>query len=235
MTELFWAYENAKVRDAGALPPEPLDLDYGAPEGPMPHDLQRAAALGRPVTPTDCGPIRVISRYGFVVRCPARAVFRRTSHPISERAFADSEASFGLAEVGGDPWPTGDSGFVASWISGSEYVKVQTGIMIFFPTETYLYQGPLPNAQLLKDARAEVMAGLEYPSKARTWMHNDERLAWSSINVIVRLPPLGQSIVLEPEEPLVWVFPVSPRASLKMTRMPVPSLRRDQESGGEQP
>jgi hypothetical protein len=230
MVDLFWAYENARVRDAGTFPPEPLDLAYGTSDGPAVQDLQRAAALGRPVTPADCGPVRVISRYGFVVRCPGRTVLRRATHPVSERIFTDAFASYGHAEVGGDPWPTGDSGFVASWISGSEYVKIQTGVMIFFPFDMYLYQGPLPNTQLLDHATAEIMAGLEYPSKDRVWTHDGDSLAWSSINVIVRLPPLGRALWIDAGAPLAWVFPVPSRTAVHMARMPLPGHRRDPES-----
>ena len=230
MVDLFWAYENARVRDAGTLPPEPLDLAYGTPAGPPVRDLQRAAALGRPVTPADCGPVRVISRYGFVVRCPARTVLRRAEHPVGERVFTDTSACYGHAEVGGDPWPAGDSGFVASWISGSEYVKIQTGIMIFFPPDMYLYQGPLPNTQLLDHATAEVMAGLEYPSKDRVWTRDDgDSLAWSSINVIVRLPPPGRALQIDSGAPLAWVFPVPSRAAVHLARMPVSGRRPERE------
>lgn len=223
MADLYWAFENGKVRDAGALPPEPLDLAYGRPDGPAPRQIARAAALGRPVTPADCGPIRLISQYGFTVRCPGRAVLQRTMVPSDDHATA-SLARSGLIEVGGDRWPVGDSGFIASWITGSEYVKIQTGIMIFFPATHYLYQGPLPNAQLNPDACADVMAGLEYPSAQRRWKHEGELLAWSSINVIVRLPPPGQRVELAAGEPLVWVFPAPSRAAVRMQRMPPESL-----------
>jgi len=235
MVDLFWAYENASVRDAGAFPPEPLDLAYGAPDGPPVRDLQRAAALGRPVTPADCGPIRVISRYGFVVRCPRSTVLRRAKHPANERVFTASNASYGHAEVGGDPWPAGDSGFVASWISGSEYVKIQTGVMIFFPFDMYLYQGPLPNPQLLDHVTAEVMAGLEYPSKDRVWSQDGSSYAWSSINVIVRLPAPGRTLRIDAGAPLVWVFPVLSRAAVHISRMPLSGHRRDAESTRSEP
>jgi hypothetical protein len=229
MVDLFWAYENARVRDAGTFPPEPLDLAYGTPAAPPAQDLQRAAAVGRPVKPADCGPIRVISRYGFLVRCPGRTILRRATHPVGERIFTDTNASYGHAEVGGAPWPIGDSGFVASWISGSEYVKIQTGVMVFFPPDMYLYQGPLPNVQLLDCASADVMAGLEYPSKDRVWTHDGDSLAWSSINVIVRLPPLGRTLSIDAGTPLAWLFPVPSRTAVHMARMPLLGQHHGQE------
>ena len=219
MPDLLWAFENVAVRDAGALPPVPLELDYGVPRGAPARDLPRAAALGRPVTPADCGPVRVISRYGFAVRCPGKVVLRRAGNPSADRHFADDHASFGHAVIGGDRWPQGDSGFIASWLSGSEYVKVQTGVMLFFPRDVYLYQGPLPNAQLVDGPHLDVMAGMEYPSKDRLWPAADGDLAWSSINVIVRLPPHEETVELAAGDPLCWVFAAPARSTVSLRRM----------------
>ncbi|MEV6923927.1 hypothetical protein AB0M46_05360 [Dactylosporangium sp. NPDC051485] len=223
MADLFWAFENPAVRDAGALPPVQLGLDYGTRPAPTPKDLQRAAALGRPVTPADCGPIRVISRYGFMIRCPGRVVLQRAEHRRTERLFTNELAAYGVAEIRGDRWPIGDTGFIASWISGSEYVKIQTGVMLFFPRDMYLYQGPLPNAQLVDGLDVEVMAGLEYPSKDRLWPDHDGDLAWASINAIVRIPQPGQIIELAAGDPLCWVFPVSARSEFQLSKLPLPS------------
>jgi hypothetical protein len=230
MPELLWAYENAAARDAGALPPIAFDAPYGRRTEPPSKDIQRAAALGRPVTPADCGPVRVIAQYGFAVRCPGRVTLRRAAQPTSEREFTDSTASYGQAVIGGSPWPTGDTGFVASWISGSEYVKIQTGIMLFFPRDVYLYQGPLPNSQLLPGPPVDVMAGMEYPSRDRQWLMGDTQLAWSSLNFIVRLPPVGETVRIEPGQPLGWIFPVLPRAALTLGRF-TPEPQTTTESG----
>lgn len=229
MGELFWAYENQSVRSAGALPPVPLDLVYGMPSGPPVKDVQRAAALGRPVTPADCGPVRVISRYGFVVRCPGEVVLQRAEPPQHDRHFGENRAAFGSAVVAGGRWPQGDSGFIASWIAGSEYVKVQTGVMVFFPEDTYLYQGPLPNAQLLDGPVPDVMAAMEYPSRDRLWPLRGRRVPWASVNVIVRLPPLGMSVHIVAGAPLCWFFSVAPRPQLKLEKLP--SVERTEEPG----
>jgi hypothetical protein len=221
MPDLYWAFENAAVRDAGALPPEHLELKYGLRQGAPPKDLQRAAALGRPVTPADCGPIRVIARYGFVIRCPGRVVLRRAESERRERLHTPELAAFGPAQIEGDPWPVGDSGFIASWISGSEYVKIQTGILLAFPRDMYLYQGPLPNAQLVDGLDVEVMAALEYPSKDRIWPDQNGHLAWASINVISRLPAPGRTVELAAGDPLCWVFPVVARSAVQLSKLPL--------------
>ncbi len=102
--------------------------------------------------------------------------------------------------------------------------------MIFFPLDMYLYQGPLPNTQLLNLATAEIMAGLKYPSKDRVWTRDDgDSLAWSSINVIVRLPPPGRALQIDSGAPLAWVFPVPSRAAVHLARMPVSGRRPERE------
>lgn len=219
MAELLWAYESAAARRAGALPPLSLDLSCGWRTEPPAKDIQRAAALGRRVTPADCGPVRVISRYGFAVRCPGSVTLRRAAQPVNERQFTDTGASFGEAVIGGSPWPIGDTGFVASWITGSEYVKIHTGVMLFFPRDMYLYQGPLPNRQLLDGHDVDVMAGIEYPSRDRMWPVGDTQVPWSSINVIVRLPPPGAIINIQAGHALCWVFPVPSRSAVRMTKL----------------
>lgn len=219
MPDLEWAFENEAVRDAGALPPEPLDLAYATRTAPPARDVQRAAALGRPVTPADCGPVRAIATYGYAVRCPGHVTLTRATTPTRERQLGSSTAAFGHAVIGGDPWPVGDSGRIASWISGSDYVKIQTGVMIFFPREAYLYQGPLPNSGLIADLALDVMAGLEYPTRKQTWPLGDpEGRPWASINVIVRLPPPGRTVTIGPGDPLCWVFAVPTRSAQTLSR-----------------
>jgi hypothetical protein len=100
-------------------------------------------------------------------------------------------------------------------------VKIQTGVMLFFPRDAYLYQGPLPNAQLIDGPRLDVMAGMEYPSKDRLWRTADGDLAWSSINVIVRLPRIGETVEIAAGAPLCWVFPAPTRSAVTLNRMDV--------------
>jgi len=224
MPELYWAYENAACRDAGAIVPEPPDMTYAHRTLPAAKDLAREAELGRPVLPFDCPPVRLIAGYGFQVYCPGEVVLKRADHRRRLRSFATNHASFGLADIGGDPWPQSDSGLVASWISGSEFVKIQTGIMVFFPIDTYLYQGPLPNAGLDGDGGADVMAGLEYPHAKRQREIAGATYGWSCLNVIVRLPPQGQVVKLGRGDPLAWFFAVPKRAEVSLTRYrPIPS------------
>lgn len=230
MADLFWAFENPAAKAAGALPPSLLELNYGRREGAAPKDLQRAAALGRPITPADCGPIRVIAGYGVLVSCPGSVTLRRAESPRAERSFAPGSASFGLAEISGDGWPVGDTGLIASWIGGSEYVKIQTGIMIFFPRGMSLYQGPLPNVQLTDAPSVEVMAGIEYASKNRLWPSEGEALAWSSINVIVRLPEHGRTVKLDRGDPLCWAFPVPARSAITLKKLALSDTAQDAAS-----
>jgi hypothetical protein len=224
---LLWSYETAACESAGALPPESMRLHYGERDPQSPYSsrdyatIWRAIENGYQVKPSDCPPIRLIARYGVIVRCPGTVVLRRLERRASVREFEPGCARFGIAEVAGDTWPVGDSGFVASWIAGSEFVKIQTGIVMFFPKRYCLYQGPLPNRTLIRDADAEVMAGVEYAVPSRIRTIDARRYGVADMNVIVRLPPAGTELRLPRGAALAWVCPLLPVSSVRI--MPLPS------------
>jgi hypothetical protein len=209
---IYWEFGGPEVEAAGARPPEPMDLDYGRlpPGDPRPHgiDLQRAALAGRKVTPADCPPIRVISRYGFMLRSPGAVDLRRVSPPARWREFAEDSSSYGSVRVAGDRWPEGDSGFVASWISGSDFVKIHTGIRLWYPADHLLMTGPLPNLTELNGSVAghAVMAGLEYSRPDHMRDIDGESHARAVLNIVVKIPDLpGECWAVPAGEPLAWL------------------------------
>lgn len=209
---IHWEFGSPELEAAGARPPEPMDLDYGRlpPGDPRPHGtgLQRAALAGRKVTPADCPPIRVISRYGFVLRCPGAVRVWRTEPPARWRRFDEDSSSYGSVRVAGDRWPEGDSGFVASWISGSDFVKVQTGVRLWYPADHLLMTGPVPNLAELSGSAAghAVMAGLEYSRPDVTRVIGGTRCARSVLNVVVKIPDRpGDCWAVDAGEPLAWL------------------------------
>lgn len=201
---MYWAFDNALSKEAGAYPPEPLDLSYGRrlhrEDRLRGTDLQRAYTVsGREVRPADCGPVRLISRFGHVVRAPGRIVIEREEPEARWRDFSDVSSAYGPVRVSGDRWHGTESGFVASWIAGSEYVKISTGVLVFFPKGYLLYQGPVPNRQLVDDPdvapdRLEVMAGLESYAPDRSREVDSRIVGTAAMNVIARVPQ-DQSIV----------------------------------------
>lgn len=206
MLDLKWAFESQLVKKYGAIPPENLDLKYALRLQKKEKDLSRAVAKGRKVHPYDCGPIAVIARYGFSVRCPGNVILERNVNILTEREFGDDYAAFGESIIKGDAWPNSDSGFIASWIAGSEYVKIQTGILIFFPKNSHLYQGPVPNSSLM-DIHFQTMAGIEYGNPIRQCTINNILYNYSSLNIIVRLPPTGETLALKRGQEIAWFFP----------------------------
>lgn len=219
---LRWAYESELHERAGALPPVRMELAYGRQDPASPYRAReytarwRAIEAGYRVEPSDCPPVRYTSRYGVCIRCPADTWFRRAAAPRDERRFEDELAAFGLAEVGGAPWPRSDSGFVASWIAGSEYVKVQTGLRVYYDADACLFQGPLPNPQLLDVGDLEVMTGIEPPARTRRTVIDGRDHGVCDVNLICRLPPPGRTITLARGTPLAWVFEVAPAAQVRL-------------------
>ncbi len=221
---LYWNYQSVQCRDAGAIPPEPISLPYGKRSKQSPFSSKdyttvwRAIENGYITQPSDCPPVRLIANYGFSVCSPGKVIIRRLPKHLPLRGFESDRAMFGFAEVGGDPWPNSDSGFIASWIAGSEFVKVQTGIVIFFPTDCYLYQGPLPNTSLLSQPNIDVMAGLEYPSKERVVEINGKYYGTANLNIIVKLPQGEETITLKSGDFLAWFFVLSIRGNNRLTK-----------------
>jgi hypothetical protein len=220
---LHWLYETDACRDAGARPPERMRLPYGDRDQESPFNsrdyaiIWRAIEAGYEVKPHHCPPVRVISRYGILLRCPGAVYARRLAERTAAREFSESRARYGIVEVAGDLWPIGDSGFIASWIAGSEFVKVQTGISILFPADWCLYQGPIPNQTLLDGSGVEVMAGIEYAVDKRTREMGGVRYGVANMNVIVRLPPIGAALELSSGTPLAWAFPLLPPSRIEIT------------------
>jgi hypothetical protein len=123
------------------------------------------------------------------------------------REYDDDSSGYGWCRVSGDRWPEGDSGYVASWISGSEFVKIQVGITVLYPTRFMLYEGPLPNLALTDapEALSSVMAGLNYPRAEATELIDGQPHSRAVMNVIMRIPQHpGRRVELSTGQPLAW-------------------------------
>lgn len=227
---MFWAFDNIKSKDAGAYPPEPASLPYGQPDENSGRlrgsELQREyVRSGREVGPTDCGPVRLLSRFGHIVRSPGHIVLQREEPQLKWRDFQATSSGYGPVRVGGSPWHGTESGFVASWVAGSEYVKLTTGLLVFFPKGQLLYQGPVPNRQLITDQQyapkqLDIMAGLEYFDSERSREIEGERYGMAAINMIVRLPQHTCPIEVREGQILGWFCLVAPPANQKLADLP---------------
>ncbi len=210
--KLYWRFANEAVRIAGAVPPVKLNLNYGIQSLDSPFCTKdyiarwRAIEGGAKVQPADCPPIRTISRYGFCVVSPGVVILERSEEFCRERILNSEFAIFGLCKVSGASWPGTDSNFIASWIAGSEYAKIHTGIEVLFPAGVLLYQGPIPNGILVEKIVPDVMAGLEFFNKKRSIQIDEELFGVAEMNIIVRLPQIGQRTEIPCGNPLAWFF-----------------------------
>lgn len=227
---MYWAFDNIKSKEAGAYPPDPLDLAYGhrpASAGRLRGaELQRAyVTSGREVRPSDCGPVRVLSRSGHIVRAPGRITIQREEPALKWRDFQPESSAYGRVRVGGDPWHGTESGFVAGWIAGSEYVKISTGILVFFPKGHLLYQGPIPNRQLVDEPtiatdQLDVMAGMEYFVAGRSRDIGGDTYAMAALNVIARAPQGDGIVEVNKGQAIAWFHLVAPPASQSIEPLP---------------
>lgn len=209
---LFWRYESEVCKEAGAVAPEGLRLSQGCQDPASPFrladdvDVDRAIYRGYRTQPSDCPAIRNIARHGYVLRCPGDVRIERQADCSRERDIRPGSARFGHAVLHGSAWPGSDSDLVASWITGSDYVKIQTGIDVLFPQELQLYQGPLPNGSLESIPQLPVAAGLEYFNRARSTLIEGRNFGIANMNVLVRLPPIGMAWTVSRGDPIAWFF-----------------------------
>lgn len=209
---LYWRYRSDAHKAAGALVPEILRLELGRQDHDSPFrtgndvEVDRAIHRGYRVKPSDCPAIRNISRFGYFVRCPGSVQIERQETYARERELRPGSARFGYAVLRGDTWPGSDSDLIVSWITGSEYVKIQTGIDVLFPCEHQLYQGPLPNADLMTNSTLPVAAGLEYFTRSRSTSVNGDVFGVANLNILIRLPPVGKTWTIERGQPIAWFF-----------------------------
>lgn len=216
--KVYWAYETIEAKDKGAIPPASHYASYSIRENPRSKNLIREEALGRKIVPSDCGPMRVIGHYGFIVKSPGNVTIKRNLERERLKKFENNHASYGYANITGDTWPFTESGLVASWISGSEYVKIHTGIVVFFDSDAYLFQGPIPNKNHPR-SKFQVMAGIEYGSRQDKYTINGKEMFMAYLNVIIKIPPLGESINISRGEELLWFYPVLKPKELSLQKI----------------
>lgn len=222
---MYWSFSSPAASAAGAIPPEPLNLKNSkiAPESPFKGErtylnIWQSIEAGYRVIPGDCPPVRLISRFGFMLKCPGDITVRQIAPTDKLRHFSANTARFGKAEVGGTSWEFSDSGFVASWVAGSEFFKIHTGIVVFFSEEDYLYQGPLPNMRH-GDTNLDVMAGLEFMKPDRVQIIGGQKYCVAQMNVIARLPPQNSVLTVKRGEAIGWFFCV-PKENPTLNKLP---------------
>lgn len=224
-SRLMWA-PVSRAASSLVLAPNPATFEQGRifnPGSPFRRsgfeNRWRAIEDGYEVHPSDCPAIRFSSHYGYIAKAPVGGWIARQRTVALVRRFGRGWASFGHARVGGEQWVDSDSGFLASWIAGSQYVKLQTGLRIYYPANCVVYQGPIPRwasgAGDTKGIQAEV--ALEAPG-ARLITIAGARMGVCDLNAIVRLPNGLDRLVIPRGEPVLWFF-LAPRKSSHITRL----------------
>jgi hypothetical protein len=134
---VYWEREYAT-----AFPPERLKLDFH-PHHPMLNNMtldeQRGlAASGYKVLPDDCGPVRTVGNYGWLIRCPADVKLRRTADGVKWQSppILPEERLLGFKTF---------SGMYVDLILNSGYPKLCCGIRFYYPKHIGLMMKDIPN------------------------------------------------------------------------------------------
>jgi hypothetical protein len=212
---LYWTFLSQAHKTAGALSPTACDFEYGRLDTNSPHarhldyvDRNRAIESGYQVQPSDCPPMRAMARTGLLFRCPSFVEAERI-HFRKDRGFDDQSSSHGALRVKGAPWPGSDSGYVASWISGSQYMKIQTGIVLICPRRLGLLQGPIPNGDLISNSlQLTGYSAIEYYSSRRRFVYLQDEYFVVEMNFIYKVPDWGYRVEIQPGSPIGWALPM---------------------------
>src|SRR5580765_7314082 len=118
-----------------AIAPERLKLDFiqhRALLSGMSLNEQRSVAVeGYKVIPDDCGPVRTVGQYGWLIRSPADCKIRRTADGVKRqsRPMLPEERILGYESF---------SGTYADLILNSGYPKLCCGIRFYYPKQVGL-------------------------------------------------------------------------------------------------
>lgn len=134
---IYWEREYST-----AFPPERLKLDFH-PHRPMMSNMaleeQRAlAASGYKVLPDDCGPVRTVGNYGWLIRCPVDVKLRRTASGVQWQSppILPEERLLGYKSF---------TGMYVDLILNSGYPKLCCGVRLYYPKHVGLMMKDLPN------------------------------------------------------------------------------------------
>lgn len=134
---IYWEREYST-----AISPERLKLDFH-PHRPlmtnMPlQDQRELAASGYKVVPDDCGPVRMVGQYGWVIRSPVDCRIRRTREGLKWQAppILPEERLLGYKSF---------SGMYVDTILNSGYAKLCCGIRFYYPKQIGIMMKDVPN------------------------------------------------------------------------------------------
>jgi hypothetical protein len=134
---IYWEREYST-----AFAPERLKLDFH-PHRPlltnMPlSDQREVAAAGYKVIPDDCGPVRFVGQYGWVIRSPADCRVRRKGSGFEWQSpsIRPEEQLLGYKSF---------SGMYIDTILNSGFPKLYCGIRFYYPKQLGMMMKDLPN------------------------------------------------------------------------------------------
>src|SRR4051812_12603960 len=107
---------------------------------------------------------------------------------------------------------------MASWISRSDQIKFQTGLVLLCPRAWAVMQGPVPNADLVPDAvPMQGFTAIERFTRSRSILTGGEEYFAIELNFVYRAPQPGHAVQLTPGQIIGWfVPPVLPSTDLKV-------------------
>lgn len=225
LINLYWDYSFDNAMNFGATPPLNTSLGFSKPKdnGLLTSkdflSKKRKIESGYIVDPNDCPAILSINNYGFIFKSPGDVKVKIKDLYISNRIIKSDKSIHGYHEIYGQYWPHSDSQKIASWISGSKYIKIHTGIIVYFPEEYILYQGPIPQGKEKDIQDFVVWEGLETYNKERSIKIDNRNYGMANINFILSPKHSNTSFEIVKGQILGVVYPILKRNKFKLEKL----------------
>lgn len=223
--EIFWNFNSIESKETGALPPIKTKLEFSSFKHDSIYHLEsfiekkRAIEKGYIVTPQDCPAIININNYGFLFKSPGNIKVTYKENYFTDKLFSNERTEHGHFIIEGDYWPRSDSDKILSWITGSKFFKIQTGIDVYFPINYSLYQGAIPFGEEYDKQGFNIWQGIEIFSKNRVIEINGKSYCICNINFIGTFKDGINSFEILKNDPIGIVYPVIPTRKIKLNQL----------------
>lgn len=179
------------------------------------REKRRLMSKGYIVQPSDCPPIRNLTKYGYQISAAGLSIIERHTTRQERLTLAES-STYGFYTHSGEKCAFSDSQFLSSWLANSEYIKIITGLVFFCPVGYGLYQGPIPYQT---NPDFEVLSAIEYSNSMGTYTIKKQEYFMVEANVVIK--PLSSRTLIERNSPLAVIYPVLRQTEIRLEQIDI--------------
>lgn len=176
------------------------------------REKRQLMEAGYIIEPNDCPPIRNLCNYGYEFYSSAYVRIERLTNK-QKRKFTNNYTINGYYKYSGDICKLSDSGFYASWLGNSEYIKIITGLVVYCPVGYGLFQGNIP---YYKNKDFEVFSAIEYKNSMGVYEYQNRKYFMVEINAVIKVK--SNLLEIKRGDPLGIFYPMLKRTSINIEK-----------------